>query len=507
MKFSGTDASRVRELTKKHPSLFGYTVDANDIRASAHFLKENNFEMIDIFDRPKILLQNPLTMANRIKVLNECCFKEVRVLMLHRFISLMNRTAHTLKAFNYIDYNMDVREHLMNQLDVPITLPDDVNENIVLSLMRTAIIDKYLKARLDATDEDLEKTWKIYSFRLKHRNLESIVRVIDVLLNQLDFPKERILRNGFLLFSCPDNLIKIFTDMPIIAGVPTKELLLRKPKIAVQNAESIKTIINHVKAFGLPEETIAKSFEILSLGAETVRERLVELKNVKEFHALLSNPRILRLIHFQTKALTRLEYLKQLKLKCASLHILASASDTFEKYARDGIDKTKGKDAVNYLSKVFNKSKQEIRQELIHHPNWCHVPLLTVKSTIDYLRYKKFDDEEISNNLILLLYPKSRIEQKLGPLLGWKAENDDSRKISGVPMSAISNTTLLNLCLYFIESEFHFSGDGIWELNRHDNKDIFPTTIPEFPKTLIKYKGKFMCGVSRKSQEIKANVI
>lgn len=507
MTFLETNAYRANELAKRHPSLLGKTVDANDIRASANFLKENNFEMIEIFDRPKVLLMNPLTIANRIKVLNECCFKELRVLMLHRFVSLMNRTVHTLKAFTYIDEAMNVHEHLVKQLDVPIVMPTEINDNIALNLTRKAIIDGYLRARLDATDEDLEKTWKIYSFRLKHRNLESIVRVIDVLLNQLDFPKERILRNGFLLHSCPDNLIKIYTEVPIIAGVPTKELLLRKPKIAMQNAESIKSIINHVKEFGLPEDRIAKSFEILSLGADTVRERLVELTKVKEFHALMSNPRILRLIHFQTKAKTRLEYLKQLKLKCASLHVLSSSADSFEKYARDGIDKTKGKDAVNYLCKVFNKSNTEIRQELVRHPNWCHVPLLSIRSTIDYLRYKKFDDEEISNNLILLLYPKARIEQKLNSLLDWKAENGENRMISGVPLSAISNTKLLNLCLYFIESDFHFSGDGIWELNRHDNKDIFPTTIPEFPKTLIKYQGKFKCGVSRRSQQVKANVI
>lgn len=130
----------------------------------------------------------------------------------------------------------------------------------------------------------------------------------------------------------------------------------------------------------------------------------------------------------------------------------------------------------------------------------CHVPLLTIKASVDFLRYKKFTLEEIKDNILILLYPMSRVEQKLNALLEWKAENNDNRMISGVALSAISNSKLLNLCLYFIEAEFHFSGDGIWEpnasLNRHD---FFPTTIPEFPKSLVK---TYKYGVQKKKETV-----
>lgn len=116
--------------------------------------------------------------------------------------------------------------------------------------------------------------------------------------------------------------------------------------------------------------SILKCLEVLTLGSDTVYERLTELTNIKEFNVLCSHPRILRLIHYQTKAKTRLDYLKQLKVKCASLHILSSSSDTFEKYARDGIDRTKGRDAVHYLAKVFKMEKDNVRTILSRHPNW-----------------------------------------------------------------------------------------------------------------------------------------
>jgi hypothetical protein len=166
----------------------------------------------------------------------------------------------------------------------------------------------------------------------------------------------------------------------------------------------------------------------------------------------------------------------------------SATSETFEKYARDGIDRTKGRDIVHYMAKLFKKDREDVRKVLSRHPNWCHVPVLSIKTSLDYLIYKKFSYDEIAENIILLLYPVPRIEQKLAALIEWKDESDDNRMISGVALSAISRSKLLNLCLYFIESEFHFSGDGIWDMNRHDVKqhDVFPTTIPEFPKTLTK---------------------
>lgn len=169
----------------------------------------------------------------------------------------------------------------------------------------------------------------------------------------------------------------------------------------------------------------------------------------------------------------------------------SATSETFEKYARDGIDRTKGRDIVHYMAKLFKKEREDVRKLLSRHPNWCHVPSLSIKASLDYLVYKKFSYDDISENMILLLYPVPRIEQKLAALIEWKdeseSESDVNRMISGVALSAISKSKLLNLCLYFIELEFHFSGDGIWELNRHDAKqhDVFPS-MPEFPKNLTK---------------------
>jgi len=70
---------------------------------------------------------------------------------------------------------------------------------------------------------------------------------------------------------------------------------------------------------------------VLTLGPETVLERLRDLQEIEEFQVLGTNPRVLRLVHYQNKARLRLDYLNQLRVRCASLHILSCGSEAFAK--------------------------------------------------------------------------------------------------------------------------------------------------------------------------------
>jgi hypothetical protein len=112
---------------------------------------------------------------------------------------------------------------------------------------------------------------------------------------------------------------------------------------------------------------------------------------------------------------------------------------------------------------------------------------LSVKTTADYLRYRKFTKDEIYDNFLLLLYPVSKIRPKLEELLEWKSETDGSRKISDVEVKTISNSKLLSLCLYFMESEYHFTGDAIYEYNKNDSKQD-PAEAIEIPRTNLNYR-------------------
>lgn len=52
----------------------------------------------------------------------------------------------------------------------------------------------------------------------------------------------------------------------------------------------------------------------------------------------------------------------------------------------------------------------------------------------------------------------------------------------------LTQSQVLGLCLYYIELEYHFTGDGIWaETGPVQHTDSFTTVLPEMPKSLSKH--------------------
>lgn len=95
--------------------------------------------------RPLTLLVNRLTLENRLKVLNECSFKDIQLLFVYRFISIMNREIKVLKAFDYIDHRQHVVQNLLNIFDIPITVNKQLGEDMTLNSLREIVINQYLK--------------------------------------------------------------------------------------------------------------------------------------------------------------------------------------------------------------------------------------------------------------------------------------------------------------------------------------------------------------------------
>lgn len=77
-----------------------------------------------------------------------------------------------------------------------------------------------------------------------------------------------------------------------------------------------------------------------------------------------------------------------------------------------------------------------------------------------------------------------RIEEKLQLLQ--VSETMEELQLPVPNMHALSNNEILTLILYLIESEFHFTGDGIWtELHTH-HVENFNNLLPDFPESLNK---------------------
>lgn len=329
--FLGISPARSTNILQKHKELLSISQkDAFNTSKCLAFLK---YPINEICERPMILYVNELTYQNRHEVLHEVGITKSKIDMnlLFKYITVVNKDVSFLRSQSYFPDDCDVQKCLVAGFDdIHVPISEDFNESKPLKVLRQEVLNKYLSIKLKMTKQQIEKMWASYS-RVKHRSFRSVQKMIKILTNDLNFSRDRIIKNPYLLYADPDNVNRILEVIPTIGGKDVKEVLYRRPKIIMSSADAILKSLEHLKAFNIPDEALTRCNEILTLGPDTVLERLKEINDVAEFQALITNPRILRLVHYQSKARLRLEYLQHLKVRCASLHILSCGADAFTK--------------------------------------------------------------------------------------------------------------------------------------------------------------------------------
>uniref|UniRef100_A0A1B0A634 Uncharacterized protein n=1 Tax=Glossina pallidipes TaxID=7398 RepID=A0A1B0A634_GLOPL len=275
---------------------------------------------------------------------------------------------------------------------------------------------------------------------------------------------------------------------------------------------ALTTTLKYIKGYGMKEDVVLRCLEVLTLGPDTVLERLKDLNEVEEFQVLNCNPRVSRLVHYQNKARLCLEYLNQLKVRCVSLHLLSCSSDTFARYARDGDDRTWGLDIVVYVAHVLDKEVADLRNVMSQHPNWCHIPIVRVKQCCEFLLNNEFSKADIYDNMHLLLYPilnemnmalvlyssslcgvvvlapsiQAQVNKDIIKNANMSTEFHFDQQLQLDYKDPLSKKNILALTLYLIESEYHFTGDGVWAEQVGQQVENFKNLLPDFSEGLTK---------------------
>lgn len=322
-----SNRTKARSLLQNHLHLLD--LDQRDVIRSFVYLRQQlGFGVDEILARPRILAQNVITLHNHSEVLSECGFSKINLVTLLHFQLFMNRRVGLLKNNGYMPDDLNVLERLTEYFEVTLR-PAEQQTDAPLKVLRQIVLNTFFRKYFGLTDNELNRLWDNYP-RLRHKSYKSTWRTIRLLEEKLAFTHARIKGNGFLLFADPEN-IEAILRLGKLGGIDIRELLSRRPKILMNTCETLQKIEKHMREFGITDAAVAKCIDIFTLSSKTVYERLLELNRVKEFQVLSHHPRILRLVHFQRKAQARLDYLKQLKVKCMSLHVLSASSDEFEK--------------------------------------------------------------------------------------------------------------------------------------------------------------------------------
>lgn len=104
--------------------------------------------------------------------------------------------------------------------------------------IRLELIRQFLKMQYDVSDSTFDQILKTYPI-IKHRSLKNIIKTLDIIENQLNFPKDRIMSHGYLIGVNPENIEKLISEVKEIGNVDIEQILYKYPLLIKTNCESI----------------------------------------------------------------------------------------------------------------------------------------------------------------------------------------------------------------------------------------------------------------------------
>ncbi|XP_029154898.1 transcription termination factor 5, mitochondrial [Nylanderia fulva] len=293
---------------------------------------------------------------------------------------------------------------------------------------------------------------------MKFKSISMIAETLKILRINLDYNEDLIKKNPFVITAPADNiklLLNTFTD---ICGIPIVTLLRKYPRILFEDSDNIKRLLMSFKRYDIPDEYVQKYMKIFQIGDDTFLEQMETIKRHPDLHVWCKHPRVLRIIFHKDKAKDRVGYLNIInRSKWVRPHTVLSTSNDLERFLHTGASTVLSKKALKHIfMQELGVDKKDL---LARHPHWKTVGFADIEQMFKYLK-THFTINEICQNIHVILYSQCKVEKVLADL---------RRRYSQSTEYSFTNSQYLALCLYILEKDTHFTGDGIWN-NEHKEK-------------------------------------
>lgn len=463
--------SQAHYMCIKHPIIT--KLNDEKIASIVHTINKMGFSKHSLIEEPALFGILPVTLKFRHKVLKECGIENISSASLTTYLTILKqKNIGELKKLGYLPSHINVENKLasfMTQWPTSLTtlIDADVNSTSLYTL-RLKIIQRYLELVLDLTNEEFYRGVQTYP-TIKHRPLEYINETLKILQLQIMIPNHKIKSNLYLVHVDPENLRNIVHNFRCIGGIDIKEVIRMHPKLATRNCNTMFETRKILEEYGISNEAQRRCFSIYTLAPDTVRERLEQAAKIPEFSAFVKHPRFLKMIHYNTTAMKRLNKLYSNNKKCVSLNVLSGSAAHYEAFVKAPGDRLgKGKDLLFCISQSLGKKINmiHVRNSIKRHPFWINTPVLQVKYVYTQLS-KQFADQDIYENCPILLYPWKKVKDTL-LLIDKKAIPLYQENLN---YDSLSKSQKLSLVLYLLEKNHYFSGNGVWTEEKNKNID------------------------------------
>ncbi|KAF5286378.1 hypothetical protein FQR65_LT12629 [Abscondita terminalis] len=417
-------------------------------------------EMSSLCDNLKIDKQDWLRYPDLVKrppnVLEQYClhlkeggFQMVDAKILANYRRIINKTIKFLKASGFLPLNVNVAESFLSHLTPrPQLFLGDLTDENTFHSTHHIILTRFLMWKLNASYETIQKFYRTCSL--------SKIWSFDQLCQSIQFAEkigclsDKVFRYGHILKTPPKNIETLLISVPTLAGLDICKAitlcpyLIRIPPVHLLESYEI------LQTAQISDKAIQHHLNVFFLTPQTLKDRLNEASKVPEFKIFRNHPRFLRLIVAHNEARSRLTFLKKLKLRCTSVETLCGRKAKFDMYIQDGSDVHSSVEVINYVKRLLHCNANIISTKLRKHLFYRNVSFLSISDSYKYLQELKFSNHAIVDVIQLLLYPRNRLKN------AYEAASSYTKD------SKISQSVKLNLILYLIEKEYHFTGNGIW---------------------------------------------
>ncbi|KAF5275663.1 hypothetical protein FQA39_LY06775 [Lamprigera yunnana] len=422
-------------------------VDIQRLGELSTLRKSFGIEKEDFLQYPVLFKKSPSCLEQQYFNLKEGGFQQINAKILAHYGKIVHKNILFLKDNNYMPICHNVAEAFLNYMvPKPQIFIGDLTDENTFSFIHHTLLTRYLVWKFNTSYDTVQKFYRNYSMS-KVKSFQHISRNFQF-VEQIGYSLENIFKFGSILNTPPKTIEKLLIKVPTLAGLNICEAITLFPKLVRIPPEQVLKINNYLKEANISDSSIQKHMNIFFMSPELVHKRIEEVKKIPEFNLFRNHSNFLQLIIYHNEARSRLSFLKKLKIKCASVGTFCSQKKQFELYVQDRHDIHRANAVTLYIKDLLHCDDDAISANLKRHSYYRHVSFLTIFDSYTFLRDLHFTNDAITNVISVLLYPRNKL----------KAAYENVCQT----VKNINQTEKLNLVLYLIEKDHHFTGNGIW---------------------------------------------
>ncbi|XP_072750942.1 transcription termination factor 5, mitochondrial [Anoplolepis gracilipes] len=401
-------------------------------------------------------------LEHRINILKDIGVPDLNSYLINKMVHLFHKHISTFKEKTNIPVEQNIAKNIFDRLGCEV--PNDISQ-LESSNDKMTINQYYHACLLHCKTQVFDLPYlddKILLHKyMKFKSISMIAETLKVLRINLEYNEKLIKKYPFVITASANNIKSLLDNFTDICGIPIVSFLRKYPRILFQDADNIKLLLMSFERYKIPHEYVMKCIKIFEMNNDTFLERMETIKRHPSLHLWYKHPRILQILVHKGMAEDRVDYLHIInRSKWIRPHTVLSQSSKMERFTNYTVVTKKA------LKHIFMQELGVDKSDLLaRHPHWNMVGFVDIGQMCKYLM-KNFTINEICQNIHIVLYKQSKVEKVL---------DDLKQRYSQSTQYSFTNGQYLALCLYMLEKETHFTGNGIWN-NGHNLKkqSLFP---------------------------------